>query len=99
MAQRPLDDVSEMATDALHVTVGLGMLAFQRLQVRRRELRARLSTHAEAVEAIEERIDAALDSVEVLLPPRARDASRQLRAVAKRARHTLIEPATDRRPN
>jgi hypothetical protein len=44
MSMAPPDDdsalahITALATDAVHVTVGFGVLAFQRAQVRRREL-------------------------------------------------------------
>jgi hypothetical protein len=38
MARSPLDDVADVMKDAAYVTVGLGVIAFQRLQVRRNEL-------------------------------------------------------------
>jgi hypothetical protein len=38
MAADPLDDIRNGARDAVYTGVGLGILGFQRLQVRRREL-------------------------------------------------------------
>lgn len=38
----PVDRLAEAALDSLHITVGLGILAFQDLQVRRRQLEERL---------------------------------------------------------
>ena len=38
MAGSPFDDVTEAMKDAAYVSVGLGVIAFQRLQVRRTEL-------------------------------------------------------------
>jgi hypothetical protein len=42
MAQNPIDDVTKVLKDALYVSVGLGVLAFQRAQVQRQELRKRI---------------------------------------------------------
>lgn len=42
MAREPLDDVRRAARDSLYVGVGLGLLAFQAAQVRRRELERQL---------------------------------------------------------
>jgi hypothetical protein len=42
MASEPLDDVRRAARDSLYVGVGLGLLAFQAAQVRRRELERQL---------------------------------------------------------
>jgi hypothetical protein len=65
----PLDEVTAVATDAAYVSVGLGLIAFQRLQVRRQELRrslreptsagrAALDLLAERVVLVEERLRA-----------------------------------------
>lgn len=43
MAGSPLDDVASAVKDAAYVSVGLGVIAFQRLQVRRNELTKSLS--------------------------------------------------------
>lgn len=72
MADRPLDallsQVSAVATDALYVTVGLGVLGFQRLQVRRRELEAQLPPEVtEIVRTVGERVGAAVADVRQLV--------------------------------
>jgi hypothetical protein len=76
MARSPIDDVANAAKDAAYVTVGLGVIAFQRLQVRRNELSKRLADQTgdaqgalevvaallnERVKAVEERLGATLD--------------------------------------
>lgn len=38
MARTPIDEVAHVLQDAAYVSVGLGVIAFQRLQVRRNEL-------------------------------------------------------------
>jgi len=43
MARSPIDDVAGVVKDAAYVSVGLGVIAFQRLQVRRNELSKVLS--------------------------------------------------------
>ena len=40
----PRPDVAELAKDAAYVTVGLAVLGFQKLQVRRREIERAVST-------------------------------------------------------
>jgi hypothetical protein len=51
MAQKtlpnPLEDVTAAVRDAAFVTVGLGVIAFQRFQVRRIELAKAITTQAE----------------------------------------------------
>ena len=76
MARSPIDDVANAAKDAAYVTVGLGVIAFQRFQVRRNELSKRLTDQTgdaqgalevvaallnERVKAVEERLGATLD--------------------------------------
>ena len=46
MARSPIDDVADAVKDAAYVSVGLGVIAFQRLQVRRHELKKALSGQA-----------------------------------------------------
>ncbi len=56
-----LSQVSSVATDALYVAVGFGVLGFQRLQVRRRELEAQLPPEVSGVvRAVGERAQAAI---------------------------------------
>ena len=54
-----LHQVTILATDALYVAVGFGVLGFQRFQVRRREIEARLDPEVlDLVRTIEERAGA-----------------------------------------
>jgi hypothetical protein len=43
MARTPVDDLANVLKDAAYVSVGLGVIAFQRMQVRRNELTKALS--------------------------------------------------------
>jgi hypothetical protein len=43
MAQNPLEDVTKIMKDALYVSVGLGVIAVQKAQVRRQEIGTQLS--------------------------------------------------------
>ena len=65
MARSLIDDVASVAKDAAYVSVGLGVIAIQRLQVRRHELSKALSGHTDQVgdriKALEERLGAALE--------------------------------------
>jgi hypothetical protein len=76
MARSPLDDVAGVVKDAAYVSVGLGVIAFQRLQVRRTELAKALrgqgaqgggpldlvgSLVGERIKLVEERLGAALE--------------------------------------
>ncbi|MGH9273828.1 MAG: hypothetical protein ACRDZU_04190 [Acidimicrobiales bacterium] len=76
MARTPVDDLANAIKDATYVSVGLGVIAFQRLQVRRNELAKAISGPAEEargtlevlgavvgerVKLVEERISAVLN--------------------------------------
>lgn len=65
MARSPIDDLASVAKDAAYVSVGLGVIAIQRLQVRRQELRKALRGHSgpvgERLKALEERLGAAVE--------------------------------------
>ena len=53
MAQHPIEGLTAVAKDAMYVSVGLGVIAFQRLQVRRNELAHALAAQSdEAREAL-----------------------------------------------
>ncbi len=76
MARPQIDDVASVVKDAAYVSVGLGVIAFQRLQVRRNELSKALAGSAgdakgtldlvgtvvsDQLKLVEERVSAALD--------------------------------------
>ncbi|HEY1116574.1 MAG TPA: hypothetical protein VGE43_02645 [Acidimicrobiales bacterium] len=102
--QITLEDLQKTARDSFYVTVGLGVIAFQKAQVQRHELRKQLEhgvggaqqgvvesvkTIEERLEAVEQRLDAVLDDVEEKLPAQARLVMTQARGVAKDARQQL----------
>lgn len=73
------DQAAERALDALYVSVGMGVLTFQRAQVRRRELEATLERHArehrerlsgwlDTIERLDASVDEAVRSVTAQLP-------------------------------
>ena len=76
MAQNPIDDVTAAVKDAVFVSVGLSVIAFQRIQVRRNELGKAIAAQAEEargaldvvgalvgerLKAVEERVGATFD--------------------------------------
>jgi hypothetical protein len=70
--ESPFTQVTALATDALYVAVGFGILAFQRLQVHRRELEARVEQNfgpevIGVVRTVEERAGAAVRDVVELI--------------------------------
>jgi hypothetical protein len=75
MARTPVEDLANVVKDAAYVSVGLGVIAFQRLQVRRNELAKAISRPTEEargtlevlgalvgerVKLVEERVSAAI---------------------------------------
>ena len=105
MAEITIDDIGKTVKDSVYVTIGLGVIAFQKAQVRRQELRKQLESstegarsaaadHVRTVEerlgAVETRIDAVLDDVEERLPQQARTVMHQARETAKDARTQLL---------
>jgi hypothetical protein len=62
MARLQLDDLANIAKDAAYVSVGLGVIAFQRLQVRRNELTKTFNEQVgDRMKVVEERLGAVLD--------------------------------------
>jgi chaperonin cofactor prefoldin len=97
MPEITVDDVTKVLKDALYITVGAGVIGFQKVQVGRRELTKTLSAQLseakdrfEAIEnrltTVEERYEALLDDIEARLPEQARDLFKQSRDRAKDAR-------------
>ena len=61
MARLQLDDLANIAKDAAYVSVGLGVIAFQRLQVRRNELTKTFNEQVgDRMKMVEERLGAVL---------------------------------------
>jgi hypothetical protein len=100
------DDIGRRARDVFYVGVGLGVLAFQKAQVRRRELSALVErrvgesrTVARSVEqgliALDERATAfeamVCERIEPALPEAARAVLEQARAAASAARAQVLE--------
>ena len=59
MARTPVDDLANVVKDAAYVSVGLGVIAFQRLQVRRNELTKAMSGPVEEARGTLEVVGAA----------------------------------------
>jgi hypothetical protein len=94
------NDLVNRARDAGYTAVGFGVLAFQRLQVRRRELTKELAPSGlpatvgkaarEVIKQTEKVVDPVLDGVERRLPGPARTYVHQARVVGRIVRHTLL---------
>ena len=105
MAEITIDDIAKTVRDGLYIGIGLGVIAFQKAQVQRVELRKQLEANVEGargvvseqvktiedrLEVVEDRIDAVLDDVEERLPEQARSVMHQAREVARDARTQLL---------
>ena len=94
------NDVLSRARDAGYAAVGFGVLAYQRLQLRRRELAKELSASRgpatvgkaarELIRQTEKVVDPVLDGVERRLPGPARTYVHQARVVGRIVRHTVL---------
>ena len=99
-----MPDISATLKDAAYVTVGLGVLAFQKAQVRRIELAKqareemgrlsgtvedRLKTVEERLGGVQEQVDKALDDLGDRLPDPAAEALKVCRIAAKEAQDQL----------
>ena len=78
MPRLQLDDVTNVVKDAAYVSVGLGVIAFQRLQVRRNELNKSMSEQAGTARS-------ALDAVGALLGDQVKVVEERLGAVLDRS--------------
>jgi hypothetical protein len=82
-----MPDLPATIKDAAYVTVGLGVLAFQKAQVRRVELQKQVRVLTSDVDArlapVRHRLDVQLDALTGLLPQQARGLLDQARTTAK----------------
>ncbi|MHB8670675.1 MAG: hypothetical protein ACYDAD_08985 [Acidimicrobiales bacterium] len=93
-----MPDLTKSLKDALSVTVGLGVLGFQRAQVRRRELTKQLEGPIGAyagqiqrlVREVDGRVEPVLDQLESRLPESARGLVGQARSAARGAQGQLL---------
>lgn len=77
MPRLQVEDLANVAKDAAYVSVGLGVIAFQRLQVRRNELTKTISEQTEGAKG-------ALDLVGALVNDRVKLVEERLGAVLDR---------------
>ncbi len=82
-----MDDAASGLRDSLYTAVGFGVLGFQQLQLRRRDLQKELARLAVDVDA---KVDPVLDELVALLPEELRPLATQARAAALSARRTLL---------
>jgi hypothetical protein len=104
MPEINIEELTKPLKDALYVGVGLGVIAFQKGQVRRREIekqvreqttdaRAQLDERLRLLEGrlagVEDQFDTVLDQLQDRLPAQAAELVRQARSAAKDARDQL----------
>ncbi len=78
-------ELAAKARDAFYTAVGFGVLAFQRVQVERRDLMRQLGTTdlRRVVRQVQVVVDPALDALDHRLPPSGRILLRQARLVGQ----------------
>jgi ElaB/YqjD/DUF883 family membrane-anchored ribosome-binding protein len=102
------EDLTKLAKDVLYVTVGLGVIAVQKVQVRRREVREQLGDpkaqfksitklFEERVKVVEERLEGVDRRFEALLDQFEERLPEQARGVAQQARTAAKEARTQAR--
>lgn len=99
MPEPKIDDLTETATgfarDAFYVTVGAGVLAFQKAQVRRREIQKladdRLGDAKEQAEKSFQTAKTQLDTVNTLVEDRVKMVEERLGALEERLESVLGE--------
>ncbi len=102
MTESPVSDLTRSLSDAAYVAVGFGVIAFQKAQVRRRELEKQLAGSSEqfrdqlvqVVGEVEDRIEPLVDALETSLELLEERLPEPAREVVKSARTTARE-ATD----
>lgn len=90
MSENPIKDFNQLARDTAYAAVGLGVLGFQKAQVRRRELTDAIAGHdgplseqvRAATESVRPQIDALRPQVEALRPQAAAVGTQLLAAAA-----------------
>ena len=86
-----MQQIARTAEDAAYVTIGFGVLAVQKAQVRRREIQKQLQDQrgqfrtqlTQFAKDLEERIEPVVDGIESRLPETAKAAVQQAREAAR----------------
>jgi hypothetical protein len=81
--------VRSLAQDAAYITVGLGVLAFQKAQVARREARARVETQ---VKDATTRLRTGIDEARGVVRTRAQEARSRVEPLAGQVQERLPDP-------
>jgi prefoldin subunit 5 len=97
-------DVTKTVKDAAYVTVGLGVLAFQKAQVARRDLTKQVETQFTATteqvkdlsKKVEGRIQPVLGQIEQTVPAQAKDLVKQARTAAESLQGQVLSRTSGR---
>jgi prefoldin subunit 5 len=97
-------DVTKTVKDAAYVTVGLGVLAFQKAQVARRDLTKQVETQLTATteqvkdlsKKVEGRIQPVLGQLEQTVPAQAKDLVKQARTAAESLQGQVLSRTSSR---
>ncbi len=95
MSRFSVDDVANLARDAAYVGVGLGVLAFQRAQVQRKELRRSTSTQLTDAKQTVTRLVGQVDDRVRMVEERLEAVEEQLDATIDRVESRLPDPVAD----
>ena len=92
-----MNDVTKIVKDAAYVTVGLGVIAFQRAQVQRQELKKQLDTQlVDAREAIS-KLTEGMDDRRKVVEERVKDLEERFDDIEERIEQ-LLDSVEDRLP-
>ena len=109
MAETPVSDLTKTLKDAAYVVVGFGVIAFQKAQVQRQELRKQVAGQVDdaktqlqsftklfddRVKVVEERLEGVESRFETLLDQLEERLPEQAREVAKQARTAAKDART-----
>jgi hypothetical protein len=90
-----LDDVAKTLQDAAYVSIGLGVIAFQRAQVRRQELRKSLEGGVEGAKGTAGAVPALVEDRVKLLEERLAAVEEQVETAVERLESTLPGPLAE----
>jgi hypothetical protein len=97
MPEFKIEDLAKAVTDGLYITIGAGVLAVQKLQVRRQELLAQikplLGDAREQIEGVAGTVTKTVDEQVKTLEARIESVENQIETLLERLQEELPEPA------
>jgi gas vesicle protein len=95
MAESAIDDVTKVLKDALYVTVGMGVIAFQKAQVQRQELQKQLRSQWGDARDQFDKLGGTIDDRMKAVEDRLNDVEQQVDDLVDQFQDRLPEPAAD----